>query len=196
MSTSLAVAVMAPGVDRHEVIEILLAAFRDDPAIRGLYPTDLDYVRYLPGYIMAFGGRAFDAGTVDTDREGHAAALWFPPGVAPDAAAAVNHLALSAAPGRVARLAAGLEAQAERRPEEPHWYLPWMGVVPEAQGMGIGGALLREGLERADADGLPVCLEATTRRSAAFYARHGFTTRAVTDLPGYPEITTMWRPAR
>ena len=69
-----------------------------------------------------------------------------------------------------------MEMQATLHPTEPHWYLPWMGVVPEAQGMGIGGALLHEGLARADADRLPVYLEATTRRSAAFYARHGFET--------------------
>lgn len=196
MPASLAVAVTAPGVDRHAVTDILLAAFRDDPALRGLYPTDLDYIRYTPGLIMAFAGRAFGAGTVDTDREGHAAALWFPPGLSPDTDAVVHHLGLSVPGKRLPQLTAGLAAQAALRPPEPHWFLPWMGVVPEAQGMGIGAALLRDGIERADADRLPVHVEATTRRAAGFYARHGFTTRAVVDLPGYPEITTMWRPAR
>lgn len=196
MSSSLAVAVRAPGLDRGEVIDILLAAFRDDPAMRALYPTDLDYVRYLPGFVMAYAGKAFAAGIVDTDREGHGAALWFPPGLSPDAAATMDHLALSAARRRLPQIAAGLAAQAQLRPAEPHWYLPWIGVVPEAQGMGIGGALLRAGLARADADRLPVHAEATTRRGAAFYTRHGFRTRAVIDLPGYPEILAMERPAR
>ena len=54
----------------------------------------------------------------------------------------------------------------------------------------------RDHLARADADRLPVYTEATTRRAAAFYARHGFETTATIDLPGYPEIVTMWRPAR
>ena len=196
MPASLAVALTAPEIDRYETLEILIAAFRDDPAVRSLYPTDIEYVRFFPGFMMAFGGRAFDAGTVDLDADGHAAALWFPPGIEPDGDAIMNHLDVSIPKKRLAPLAIGMEMQASLHPSEPHWYLPWMGVVPEAQGMGIGGSLLREGLARADADRLPVYLEATTRRSAAFYARHGFETKATVDLPGYPEIVTMWRPAR
>jgi ribosomal protein S18 acetylase RimI-like enzyme len=196
MTASLAVAPKAPEVDRHEVIATLVAAFRDDPAVRSLYPTDLEYVRFFPGLLMAFGGRAFKAGTVDQDAERLGAALWFPPGVEPDRDAITNHLNVSISRKRLAPLAIGLETQVALHPEQPHWYLPWIGVVPEAQGMGIGGALLRQGLARADADRMPVYAEATTRRAAAFYARHGFEEKATIDLPGYPEIVTMWRPAR
>lgn len=196
MTATFAVARAAPDVDRHEVIATLVAAFRDDPAVRSLYPTDLEYVRFFPGFLMAFGGRAFREGTVDQDVEGLGAALWFPPGVEPDGASVVNHLSISIPGKRLAPLAIGMEMQGALHPGEPHWYLPWMGVVPEAQGMGIGASLLRDGLARADADGMPVYTEATTRRAAAFYARHGFETRATVDLPGYPEIITMWRPAR
>jgi ribosomal protein S18 acetylase RimI-like enzyme len=196
MPASLAVAETAPGDDRDEAVEILIAAFRDDPAIRSLYPTDIEYVRFFSGFAIAFGGRAFDAGTVELDPRGHAAALWFPPGSAPDSNAIMNYLAVSVPKKRLGPLVAGMEVQAGLRPSEPHWYLPWIGVVPEAQCMGLGGALLREGLARADADRLPVYTEATTRRAAAFCARHGFETTATVDLPGYPEIICMWRPAR
>jgi ribosomal protein S18 acetylase RimI-like enzyme len=195
MPSSLAVAATAPGDDRDEAVEILIAAFRDDPAIRSLYPTDIEYVRFFPGFAMAFGGRAFTAGTVDLDADGHAVALWFPPGIAPDRDAVMNHLARSTPKSRLNLLAAALEMRAGLHPSEPHWYLPWMGVMPEAQGMGIGSALLREGLARADADRLPVYLEATTRRSAAFYARHGFETKTTIRPPDHPEVISMWRPA-
>lgn len=196
MPASPAFAENAAEEDRDEAVEILVAAFRDDPAVRSLYPTDIEYVRFFPGFALAFGGRAFDAGTVDLDADGHAAALWFPPGIEPDGDAIMNYLAASVPKKRLGPLAAGMEMQAGLHPSEPHWYLPWMGVMPEAQGMGIGGALLREGLARADADRLPVYLEATTRRSADFYSRHGFATKATISLPGYPEIVCMWRPAR
>ena len=69
----------------------------------------------------------------------------------------------------------------------------WCGFHPTSS---IGTALLRDGLARADAENMPVYAEATTRRAAAFYARHGFETAETIDLPGYPEIVTMWRPAR
>jgi ribosomal protein S18 acetylase RimI-like enzyme len=197
MPASLAVVRTEPSdAGRHEVVATLLAAFRDDPAVRSLYPTDLDYVRYFPGFLLAFGGRAFEEGTVDEDADGHAAALWFPPGIEPDGEAVMNHLGASIAAKRLDPFAAGMEVQASLHPSEPHWYLPWMGVVPEAQGMGIGSALLREGLARADADRLPVYLEATSRRSAAFYARHGFEAKATVSVPNYPAIFTMWRTAR
>jgi GNAT superfamily N-acetyltransferase len=88
-----------------------------------------------------------------------------------------------------------MELQGSFHPEEPHWYLPWIGVRPEAQGRGLGAALLRRGLARADRDGLPAYLEATNRRNAALYARHGFEALGTVNAPGYPEIIPMWRPA-
>ena len=182
--------------DSEAVIATLVAAFRDDRAVRAFYPTDLDYVRYFPGFLTAFGGEAFNQGTVDRDRHGYAAALWFPPGALPNDAAIMAHLQATIPARRLATLAAGMELQGRLHPEEPHWYLPWMGVEPEAQGMGVGAALLAVGLARADADRLPVYLEATSRRSAAFYARHGFEVKVVVEAPNYPEIIGMWRPAR
>ncbi|HEX9903351.1 MAG TPA: GNAT family N-acetyltransferase [Propylenella sp.] len=106
------------------------------------------------------------------------------------------YLEASLPPERLGLLAAGMAIQSEMHPREPHWYLPWMGVVPEAQGMELGSALLRIGLSRADADGLPAYLEATSRRNAALYARHGFKAIGVVEAPGYPQIIAMWRPAR
>jgi ribosomal protein S18 acetylase RimI-like enzyme len=195
MPASLAVAATAPTLERDDAVEILMAALRDDPAVRGLYPADMDYVRYFPGLALAYGDGAFDAGSVDRDADGHAVALWYRPGQGPSHDAVMRHLATSVPASRLDRLTPGLPRQADRRPSEPHWHLSWMGVVPEAQGMGIGGTLLREGLARADAARLPVYLEATTRRAVAFFARHGFETRAAIDIPGHPPIVGMWRPA-
>ncbi len=41
---------------------------------------------------------------------------------------------------------------------EPHWVLENMMVAKESQGLGVGSALLQWGLEKADAEGLPVFL--------------------------------------
>ena len=57
---------------------------------------------------------------------------------------------------------------------EPHWYLFGIGVDPELQGRGLGTALVREGLARADAEGCPCYLETSEERNLAFYERHGF----------------------
>jgi GNAT superfamily N-acetyltransferase len=69
-----------------------------------------------------------------------------------------------------------------------------MGVVGGRQGAGLGSALLRHRLARADADGLPAYLEASSPRSRALYLRHGFEdlgepVRVADSPPLYP----MWR---
>lgn len=86
------------------------------------------------------------------------------------------------------------QAIEQLHPEVPHYYVFSMGVRPDAQGQGIGAALLRAVLGRADRDGVGTWLEATTERSARFYRRHGFEPRGVHRLPeGGPPMWLMWR---
>jgi GNAT superfamily N-acetyltransferase len=179
---------------RAAVLGTLTDAFADDAAVRHLYPDDADYARHFPGFLEALAGRAFEHGTVDLDADGLAAALWLPPGVWPHETAVAAHLEATIPPARLAVLAAGFEIQGGLHPLAPHWYLPWIGVRPAARGRGLGGRLLRRGLARADAAGVPAYLEATSRRNAALYARHGFHALAVVESPGYPEVIAMWRP--
>ena len=56
----------------------------------------------------------------------------------------------------------------------PHWYLAILAVDPDSQGRGIGGALVRRGLQDAARDGLPAYLETATERNVAFYVGLGF----------------------
>jgi GNAT superfamily N-acetyltransferase len=194
--SSLAAHQLPRAINREAVVATLVAAFAKDKAVRSFYPTDLEYRRHFPGFMMAFGGRAFDFGVVDEDYFLRAAALWFPPGIEPDGEAIMAHLAATMPPERLAVLGTGMEMQNAMHPREPHWYLPWMGLRPDEQGKGVGSALLASGLARVDADGLPAYLEATNWRNAAFYARHGFEVMGVVEAPDYPEIVAMWRPAR
>jgi ribosomal protein S18 acetylase RimI-like enzyme len=186
---------LAPA-DRDPTIATLVAAFEGDAAVRCFYPETEEYRRHFPGFLTAFGGRAFEAGVVDRDPHGLAAALWFPPGLEPDGVAIMAHLQATLPPDRFEPLAAGMELQGGLHPHEPHWYLPWIGVVREAQCTGIGGKLLQRGLDRVDAEGMPVYLEATNRRNAELYRRFGFEVSGVVEAPGYPEIFAMWRHAR
>jgi GNAT superfamily N-acetyltransferase len=67
---------------------------------------------------------------------------------------------------------------------QPHWYLGTVGVDPPAQNGGVGRALLREFLARADADGLPAYLETDRGENVAFYRRSGFEVSGCTDILG------------
>ncbi|WP_037570313.1 GNAT family N-acetyltransferase [Phaeacidiphilus oryzae] len=65
------------------------------------------------------------------------------------------------------------------RPEEDGWWLEHFYLAESCQGAGIGTAVLRTLLRRADAAGAPVRLN-VLRGSAAqrLYERHGFTVEA------------------
>ena len=55
-----------------------------------------------------------------------------------------------------------------------HLYLSTLGVEPSRQGLGLGSALIRPMLERADAEGLPCYLETFQPRNVPLYQKHGF----------------------
>ncbi|HJQ07660.1 MAG TPA: GNAT family N-acetyltransferase [Nocardioides sp.] len=84
-------------------------------------------------------------------------------------------------------------------PREPHYFIPMIGVATTAQGTGIGSLLLEQLTARADAEGLPIYLEATSPDSARLYRRHGFVTkRTITGIGrkskrGWPPIELMAR---
>jgi GNAT superfamily N-acetyltransferase len=87
-------------------------------------------------------------------------------------------------------------AMEERHPREPHFYVRIIGVRTAMQGQGVGSALMRPTLERADSAGLPTYIEASSERSAALYERLGFLHLDVLELPnGGPPIWRMRRPA-
>jgi GNAT superfamily N-acetyltransferase len=84
----------------------------------------------------------------------------------------------------------------EHVPAEPHLLLQILAVMPEEQGRGVGSALMRTVLERADREGLPAYLEATSDRNRALYERHGFEYRGPLRVPGGPTLNAMWREPR
>jgi ribosomal protein S18 acetylase RimI-like enzyme len=80
-------------------------------------------------------------------------------------------------------------------PQDPHYYLQFIGVHPECQGTGIGSALLRAVLDRCDLEGAAAYLEAD-ERSKLLYLKHGFEATAELRLPKGPSFWPMWRAPR
>jgi GNAT superfamily N-acetyltransferase len=80
-------------------------------------------------------------------------------------------------------------------PQEPHYYLQFIGVRPRCQGTGIGSALLRVIIDRCDLEGVAAYLEAD-ERSKLLYAKHGFEAFAEIRLPEGPSFWPMWRAPR
>ena len=68
----------------------------------------------------------------------------------------------------------------------PHWYLSAIGVEPDHQGKGIGGALMQPILHRADSAGLHCYLETHRESNVRMYERNGFGICQRADVPGHP----------
>ncbi|WP_375550858.1 GNAT family N-acetyltransferase [Rhodophyticola porphyridii] len=179
------------GFQETELLTVLAAAFEADPPVRWLYPELSAYQTHFPDFARAFGGAAFARNTHQA-RDG-GAALWIPPGGGPSEGAIEAVIENSIPAERHSSVFSVFEAMEAFHIEEPHWYLPLMGVVPERQGQGLGSALLRPVLELCDADRVPAYLEATTVRSRALYLRHGFESLGTIDVGGCPAIHPMLR---
>jgi len=180
--------------DHAGAVAALSGAFYDDPVLRWIYPDDDRRRAVLPAFFDVFTQAIGRHGASLEIGGGMAAALWVPPGeeVAEDEDAFGEALA-ALSPPDLDRLMATMEVLGETHPHESCWYLNLLGVAPGHQGQGIGSALLRAAIERAERDGVPAYLEATSEGNKRLYERHGFVATAELQLPGGPPLWAMWR---
>ncbi|GHD18949.1 GNAT family N-acetyltransferase [Nocardiopsis kunsanensis] len=194
-----------PGIARA-----LGLAFWDDPLYRWLFPDTMTRRARTVRFHALFAGFAYvPDGTVDVVQEQvespphpvvRGAAWWDAPGHDAESRPSfllrsLPHLAGLVGLSRLPAVSRYFARVGEARPNEPHWYLAALGTDPVAQGAGAGSALMRTGLERADADGLPVFLETMNPDNLPFYERHGFRVTKIMDETGTPTAYSMLRPA-
>lgn len=178
------------------VLGVLTLAFAADPPTRWLFPESDEYLRHFPIFARALGGAALPRRTALATQDHAGVALWLAPDAAPDEEALARLIEEDLAPERRVNMAAVVEEMVRYHPEEPHWYLPLIGVEPARQGRGLGAALLRAALQRVDAEGLPAYLESTNPRNRPLYEQHGFAAIGEIQVGSCPPIVPMLRRAR
>jgi len=159
----------------------LARAFHEDPFFAWLWPDPgarAPRVRWLLRLELELGRRG--GGAVRSSDPG-GAAVWFPPGRLPGLMDVVRTgflaapLRMGVGPfARFTRVHGRMARTQETHAPEPHWYLMSIGVDPERQGHGLGSGLVRFGLSRADAAGVPCYLENSNEGNLPFYEHHGF----------------------
>jgi ribosomal protein S18 acetylase RimI-like enzyme len=185
----------ATPADEAAVFAILALAFSNDPATRWTWPDPKAYLEAFPHFAKAFGGAAFEHGSAY--RIGSAgAALWLPPGVDSDEAALAALMQRTAHPQTAADGPQVMQQMASYHPQEPHWYLPLIGVDPAHQGEGVGAALMRHATDICDRDGALAYLESSNPRNVTLYQRHGFEILGTIQSGSSPIITPMLRRPR
>ena len=178
------------------VARTLAEAFTDDPVMSWAFPDDrARRVGVMFRYVVPAIDLAKGVSTTVSDHD--AVALWRRPGDDGDRGywdrvGLQFATELDAPLDRMDEL--GRLMNAHHPHDREHWYLPAIGVRPDAQGRGLGSVLLAHTLAIADAAGQPAYLEATSPRSRALYARFGFEELGEPFAPaGGPPLGPMWR---
>jgi GNAT superfamily N-acetyltransferase len=183
--------------DTGAVSSALAAAFHDDPVFGWIWPDEAGRGNAARAFFdVVVDALAVHDDTWTTSAGITGAALWVPHGSPPmsdeRAEQFVGELVAIAGP-RADRALALVAAMDEQHPQAPHEYLWFLGVVPAAQGRGVGSALIAPVIDRADREGHPAYLEATSARSKVLYERHGFVAGAPFSAADGPPLWPMWR---
>ena len=180
------------------VAETLTQAFHTDPALSYILQDEASRPRRLKRLFDLIIADDATVGRVVQSTGNEAAALWRSPGNAdsgdePLIAQLIPMLRIFGfALPRAMRVVEGID---ENRPKGDFWYLHFVGVRPEHQGKGWGGRIIREGLARADEEGLPSWLETATPENVPLYQRLGFVIQCEWDVPkGGPHFWGLMRP--
>ncbi|MFI8914298.1 GNAT family N-acetyltransferase [Streptomyces sp. NPDC053513] len=184
--------------DASMVGRTLASAFGDDPMMQWFFPDAATREQGLDRYFTTLFTRQYGLHGV-CERTDSAAAFWVSPEGAdkavPDAETVQELVEILG--DRAPAFQQAVMAAAEHGPTEPHWYLAVIGADPAARGQGHGSALLRSGLAKADAAGLPVYLESSKPDNLPVYEHFGFVVRDEFELPGGgPVLWSMKRAPR
>jgi ribosomal protein S18 acetylase RimI-like enzyme len=162
--------------------DVLAAAFDTYAWTRWTIPQDgyRDRLRRLQRMYL---GYAHDVGVVLVDDNLRGVVALLPP----DAPAPSPEFQERVAQLHGSRLEAVAAVDIPAQPDGT-WNLATVGVHPASQGLGLGGALVRAGL---DAAGGQVALETSDDRNVRLYERMGFTVTATTVIPDGPVVHSM-----
>ena len=81
-------------------------------------------------------------------------ALWLPPGVDPDHNELEALIEQSVPESHKEAMGEAFEQMGASHPDEPHWYLPLIGVDPSEQGRGLGSVLMEHANTVFDRNGM------------------------------------------
>ncbi|MFF5175897.1 GNAT family N-acetyltransferase [Micromonospora sp. NPDC000089] len=188
----------ASAADAEAVTSILAEAFMQDPVSGWIFPDEAERRRYHRDFFAPFVKLALEGGHIDVFGDNMGAALWLPVDGAEHAEgeddAVLTALAETIPGDPLKRFEALGEKMDAAHPQDPHAYLPFIGVDPRYHGQGVGGALIRYQLAELDKSGRAAYLEASCLRNAALYERLGFRpiNEPITPADG-PSLYPMWR---
>ena len=173
--------------NRHLAHRVLATAFADDPVTRWAVADPRRDSAVFRGMDLALHGADEGSDLLYENGVPLGAAFWDPPGYAPPLAQSLRALPVLAGAirARVVRSVLLAREMHRHRPQEPHWYLAFIGAT--VAGRGIGSELLRHRLDRIDG---PAYLESSNVQNNPLYERFGF--RVVAEIRPTRTGPTLW----
>lgn len=165
-----------------DATELLADAFLDDPFAAYMIPDESQRrrgIKRMMGRCLSYG---MLYGHVDTTENLDGVAAWVKPEYVKFNFMRMLRSGMIAIPWILGRAATRRFSQAmsdadrlhSKHAPGRHWYLFILAAGPNSQRRGVGTALMRHGLARIDAQGLPCFLETTAQKNVEYYPRHGF----------------------
>ena len=189
----------ADNAELDSLVAILSSSFEHDPVMNWVMPNSglyQDFFRLIIANIY------LPRGIAHIDEQGRGASLWLPPGerfeLPPQWALLrmIGTLVLTQGLRPLPRMREQSALFAQHRPQEPHFYLQFIGRKQGYQGAGIGSALLKHGTRLCDEKACPAYLESSNALNVPLYQRHGFEVIAQERVGnGGPSAWFMWREA-
>jgi len=162
---------------------ILASAFHLDPPMIYIVPDAVERARLLPPFMKTFVTYASMFGEpLTTVQKPEAVALWLPLDDLRDTPERDRQAGIDQIPAifgaeafrRMMHIAKISERFHLQTAPGKHLYLQFLGVEPARQGQGMGSALIRAMLQRADAERIPCYLDTFQPRNVPLYQKHGF----------------------
>lgn len=177
---------------------VLARAFHDDPVLNWLFAGSDDVPATIDGFFPYAMASAITRGHLYRSPGWEAVAYWSPPGATgmfnpEDGLALRDYVANQIGVERASETSPLSELMAEFHITEPHFYLPFIGVDPEFQGLGHGRTVMTVVLDLCDRNRLVAYLESSNPRNIPFYERLGFEVTSEFAADGGPPMAGMRR---
>ena len=190
----------AAWADADALAATMARAFHDDPLICFILRDEAARAAMMPRLFKLLFKLGLPHGACDVTAGIEAAALWRPPNAweipwwqyITNGAEFLGIFGL----GGARHVTWVMDIIEKNHPHEPHWYLQAIGTDTAKQGKGFGGVVIRCGLAKADAAGMPAYLESSKDSNIPIYQSFGFEVTGEIKLPAGPTLWPMWRKAR
>lgn len=189
----------ASAADREGILDVGTAAFVTEPAFAHFFNNDYEpHARTFLNYLLEVRLEGGLVWVEEVDGRIAAVSMWDPPGGSTVPQATQDELWTKTTWSFPADVAARLEQYDQQvhalEPPGPHYYLGVIASHPDFRGRGHGAAVLRPGLEAADAAGVDCFLETGTESNLSYYTRFGFSVTGTLDLEDGTRIWCLTRP--